>query len=540
MPGVGQSGFPYPGLAFKDLSLAWEQMRNFGGGEDSYDDPIDLAATVSQRLINVCVRDKAKARTRAGADPIGGAAVAAGKTVQGLFFFTTPAFNLILAAAGGAVYQWNGELWTALKGWAMAGTTEPLAGAQGVDTMLFSDGVGNLQVWDGASYHDAGNDPVTSPPLGATILTYHVGRMLASGVAAYPDTIWVSLRLGGGEGVGFGAGQWNATTRSFRVGNGEGDPIMGIASAWQYVAVVLKLNSIWYCNMDPTAEPANFKASQDTESVSYGIGCVGRKAWCMYGNDILFLSQDGIRSVQRMQAAVAQYQLSAPMSRPVQYWIDQINWQYANTTVACKYAEFAFFSIPIGTATSPNCTLVWNGRLGCWLGAWQGWTPTAFCYPNPRFNGVTNLVFGDSLGLVNQWKDQNPNDLDETYEDNGVQFPSWLYTRSFTFNDLESPKTGFTARVRFNMGNAPITVTGVGDDASWNPFSTNLTPTGSELGTGRLGTFQLAAEAPVMVPFSLRGQNAFNELYLEIGSPTGWWELRNLTCGARVRPLKTK
>jgi len=541
MPSPGQSGIAYPGIAFKDVPLQWEQMRNFAGGEDSYDDPIDLGPATSQRMINVVVRDLLKARTRYGADPLGGqgSASPAGANppaCQGLYYFSNSTTGaLLLAALGSHLYTWNGAAWSAaLPGWKMFNSANILEAAPGMGSMLLSDCVGNLQVWNGTTFTDCGSDAITSPPVGATILMWHAGRMFASGVPAYPDTIWCSNLLS------YGATQWNTTTRSFRVSGGDEDPIMGMAHAFGYTAVILKENSIWFLYTDPASPPANgdWAANPQGQSISDGIGCVGRKAWCMVSNDVVFLAQDGVRSVQRMEAAVGQYQVSAPISRPIQFWIDQINWNYASTSTATKYLEFVLFAVPLGVAQTPNTVLAYNWRLGVWCGVWQGWTPVMFA--QPRFNGFNTLCFCDSAGNINLWKDRDSLIVDSTYLDNGAAIPTTLWTRSFTFGDLESPKRGWSARLRFNSGDADVSVVAIGDDAELNSYQATLAPTGSLLGVGKLGSFLLASEEPVLVPLSLRGLPTCNELYLQISSLAGWWELRNLTVGARVMPLKVK
>lgn len=525
----------------QDLPLVFETMRNFAGGVDAFDDPIDLAQNQGQSLINVIIRDKLKARTRPGADPLGAATlVNPGQPVRGLRFFSTPALSQLLAVSGAKFFVWNGINWNVNNGWVPNNAAVAVAMAQGVDKMLVSDGVGNLQSFDGAAFTDLGNG-VNSPPVGVTVLCWHTSRMFASGQAQNNDTIYVSNLLN------FSNGNWNNTTRSFRVGGGQGDPIVGLASMPFFNLVVLKQNSVWMTLTDPTQDPASWSASQASDLLADGLGLVGKYAWCRYGNDILFFSQDGIRSVQRMIAAsqngtlvtgTSQFQLAAPISVPIQPIIDQINPNAMSGIVAVKYKEFAFFAVPLGAnQLTNNAVLVWNGRLGCWSGYWQPWTPA--CWEVSRFNGIQQLVFGDQAGLVNFWKELNDPIADATYEDNGASYQTLYATRSFTFGDLESPKSGFNAKMRFNMGNAELMFTAVGDDAELNSFSQAIQPSGDILGVGTL-PFLLQSQKPSLLPFSLRGLPSFNELYLQIQSNTGWWELRNLTAGARVRPLKRK
>jgi hypothetical protein len=514
-----------------DLPLQFEQMRNFAGGEDSFSDPIDLEANQSQKLVNILVRDKLKIRTRPGADPLGGAALTnPAAPVRGALFFSKPGVSQLLAASGGKIFKWDTANWAQAAGWVPASANVYVEMAQAVDKVLLSDGIGNLQSYDGAAFTDLGNTDI-DPPVGMTILAYHTGRVFGSGQATNPDTIYVSNRLD------FGRGQWNKTVRSFRVGGGEGDAIIGLASMPLFQLAVLKENSVWLTQTDPRNEPASFSATQASDVIADGLGLVGKKAWCRYGNDLLFFSQDGVRSLQKMIAAAGQFELSAPISVPIQPYIDRINPNAQNLIVAKKYREFAFFAVPLDDSTFNNAVLVWNGRLQRWLGVWKGWTPTI--WELTRFNRIQRLVFGDNAGLVNQWKDLNDVEADATYQDNGAGYTTEFWSRSMTFGDLDAPKTGFNAKARFNAGNATLTFTAVGNDAELDSWSKNIEPTGDILGTGTL-PFLLATEQPALIPFSLRGLPSFNELYLKVRSNAGWWELRNLITGARVRPLKRK
>ena len=548
----------------QDLPLLWEQIRNCAGGVDAFSDPAELAKNANQQLTNLLVRDKAKARTRPGADALGGVVTpgvlladdgtpllsdadvelvpdsSVSGPITGLFYFNTPTYQQLVSVRSSAFRFWNSTLWTDMPttGWPAAAR---VAMAQGVDKLLCSDGTNNMRVWDGANFTDgiggaAGTDcgnGTNDPPVGATILCWHTGRMFASGIATLPDTILVSNRLAVGKG------QWNNTTRSFRVGMGEGDPIMALKSYIGITLAVGKLNSIWLVDTDPNAEPADFSAKTLGESLNYGAGVCGPMAWDTFGNDIFLVSPDRqVRTLQRMVSASGQYQLSAPLSEPVQPYIDRINAFAQNTIAVKKYLEFVLFAVPLDSATSPNAVLVYNGRLGQWIGIWDGWTPTM--WEVTRFGGQLRLVFGDIEGNVNQWKDNEDRTADATYLDNGVGYASKLWTRNLSFGDPETDKIGFNTRMRFNGGNAGLTLTAVGDDADLKTWSSNVAPAGDLLGTGILGSFLLQSSAPVMLPGSLRDTPSFREMFLKIESPKGWWELRNLSVSARPRPMRSK
>ena len=138
-----------------DLPLLWEQIRNCAGGMDAFSDPAELAPTASAKLINVLIRDKAKSRTRPGADGLGGAVLAA-FPVKGLFYFDAytggTEFEQLIACCNQVFKFWNGATWTTMNGWTGTPANARIAMAQGVDTVLVSDGTNALRIWDGAGF----------------------------------------------------------------------------------------------------------------------------------------------------------------------------------------------------------------------------------------------------------------------------------------------------------------------------------------------------------------------------------------------------
>ncbi len=515
-----------------DDPLVFERVESFSGGEDSYRRPTLLAADESQKLVNIIVRDNYEARTRPGADALSGVVVDGANAIKGLFYFDTPTYQQLLASVNAKVYKWGGSSWTQAAGWTPnAGSRVEMA--QGVDKVLMTDGVQNMRSYDGASFTDLGNG-ANSPPVGATLLCWHTGRMFASGQPANPDTIWLSTRLD------FGIGAWNTTTRSFRIGGGEGDPIMAMASMQGFTLAVLKESSIWLVVTDPQAEPADFSAEQSSLSLSYGVGCVGKHAWCANANDVIFMAQDGVRTIRRMAAATGQYELSAPISEPIQGYIDRINTNYRHLISAVNYLEFVLFSVPLDSSTYNNAVLVWNERLGKWLGVWEGWTPAEWSVT--KFDGNIHLTFGDNSGYVNQWKDKSSTTDDTTYLDNTVAYATKLWTKSFLFGDAITNKNLFNAVIRFTAGNATVTMTAVCDLAEAKVWPRALEPSGDILGVGTLdappGGFLLQSTSPTTIRRGLRGLGDFSEMYLRLESTAGWWTCRNITLGAFVNALK--
>lgn len=521
-----------------DEEPVYERCESFGGGMDSYQRSTLLPPDAFQYGENTVVPDNFEVRTRAGADVIGSARAA---KIQGIQYFDTPSYEQLIVGTNATMQHWNGSAWTTMTGWTPTDADRRLAMAQGVGKVLITDGgvlggtTGGFAMWDGASFTLFSNTN-TDPPERATILLWHAGRMWAAGfdgsaTGKEDDAIWASALLA------FGGGDWNGVDRSFRVGGGEGDPITALASMQDFTMAVCKQNSIHLIRTDPTNVPVTYSDNVPNEVVSYGVGCVGKRALCNYGNDLLFVSPDkSIRSLQRMQAAATQYQLSAPISLPIQPYIDRINWDYAHLIAAVKYRELALFSVPLDASTVPNYVFAWNGRLQRWVGIWSGWTPN--CWEVSRFAGVQRLNHGDNAGNVRRWKDTSDATDSATYLDDAVAIPTKLWTRAFLFGEPLNDKDAYHCEVRFSQSSAVVTITLIGDNSTLKTWTADIRP--------NLPTL------PIQLPFNLvnptntaarkgtRGLAPFNECYLKIESTEGWFSLRNVSLSAFINTLASR
>ena len=520
-----------------DDDLVYEQVIDFSGGEDDYRRSTLIGSNQCQKLVNIVVRDNYEAWTRPGADLF--AVNVAAHPIKTLKYFDTPTNQFLLAICNGSLKACAGQnqSWQAsTPAYTAANTDTAVEIEQGVDTCLISDGTNALAILAADLTLTTCTTGATDPPVGANILLWNSGRMFAAGfsgvggAAVARDTIVYSTLLA------FGNGAWNLSTRSFRIGNGDGDPITAMASMQDDVLAVFKANSVWLVHTDPSVDATAWQASNLIESLGFGVGCVGKRAFAAHGNDVFFMAQDGVRSVQRMQAAAAQWQLSAPISQPVQQYINRINKAAQSGIRASSYREFVFFAIPLDSSTVNNATLVYNTRLAAWLGCWTGWTPSAWA--KSRFNSVEVFHFGDTSGNVSYWKDSADTNNASTYLDNNIAIPCTIWTRSFQFQQPVNDKTGYSAILRFTAGNATVQVSAMMDLAATRTWQSDSPAVGDVLGIGRLGPFQLATVKPSKVQKSLRGLPTFNEMYLAITTTTGFFKLRNVTVAAFLDAFK--
>jgi hypothetical protein len=514
-----------------DDTLMYERVETYGGGMDGFQRATLLAPDQWQYGENIVVPDNLEARTRPGADTLG---ATLGALIQGLFYFDKQGTQQLIAGAGTKLYAWAGAAWAEMNGANQLVLTDGnvrFAAAQGVDKVLFSDGTQQMQTWDGAAWSlplgTIAGTAMSDPPVGATILCWHTARMFAAGKGSLSDTVWASKLLA------YGTGDWDHVQFSFRVGGGEGDPILALASMQDYWLAVLKRNSVYLVNADPQATKAT---EWQISRVSQGVGIVGRDAWCPLGNDLLFMAHDGVRSVRRMQAAAGQFDLAPPISEPMQPYIDRINWTYASGIVAHSYKHLAFFAVPLDASTTNNYVLVFNARIGRWTGVFTGWAPNAF--EVTRFNGVLQFAIGETSGKVRQWKDTEDADDDDTYTDDQVGYASKLHHRAFLFGEPVNDKDGYHCEARFSRSNALVTFTLVGDGQDLLTWDKDLRQTGTDLPVDL--PFDLTSISNLLARRGLRGLTPFNEAYIKVESDTGWWALRNLTMSAYLNMLQNQ
>jgi hypothetical protein len=237
-----------------------------------------------------------------------------------------------------------------------------------------------------------------------------------------------------------------------------------------------------------------------------------------------------------MASAAGQYELSAPISEPLQPYVDRINWTYASLIAAHSYKHLVFFSVPLDGAQTPDHVLVFNARLGRWIGLWTGWTPGIF--ETTRFDGVQRLVIGEQTGLVREWKDFADATDDDTYTEDGAAIATKVWTRAGLFGEPINDKDGYHAELRFSVSNAIVSVSALGDAHVLREWQHDLRQSGVGLPVNL--PFDLASPRAVTARRGLRGCNPFNEVYLKIESTSGWWALRNWTLSAYLNMLQNE
>lgn len=510
----------------------YERVESFHGGMDEYSRPTLIRPDQCALLKNMLMADNGTIKTRPGAADLSSTdanrpAATAANRIQGIAYFDIPGptENVIAYVSdntNGVPHVWGGSSWSKPSGGTINKDAIPSL-VQAEDKLYVFDGSTAVKQWNGTTFTAMGTT-TADPPYLASIACWHAGRMFA----AKGDYLYYSDLVQAGDGA------WEQNTRNLRPGRGEGENITALAGLPQFWLAVFKEQSIFLVNADPSVGSLS---QAQIAFLGRGPSAVGKNAVAVAGGDAYFMARDGVRSVRRLVTAEDQFEIAAPLSQPMQPYIDRINWTYAHKICAFAYREYVGFSVPLDAATEPDYTLVFNIRLNAWCGFWTGWNPT--CFAVSRFeNDNHKLLFGDTLGRVNQFKDHLSEGLLSTFQDNGTDIATTLRTRSFLFGEPISSKDGWFFECRFIETTTAPTISLYLDEDFDKSWTYDLADSGATLPVSL--PFVLERSGVKLCRGSLTRRGSFNECYLEITSSIGKIEVKNVTIAAWERTVENE
>ena len=280
---------------------------------------------------------------------------------------------------------------------------------------------------------------LSETPLKAKFLVSHTSRLFCASddSSSTTDTVYVSDILDGEA--------WSLISNSVRIGGGEGDPITALFSWFGYKLLVFKQRSVWVVNADPAQDVGDWTV----ELITNSTGCVAHKTVRMVGNDVFFLSVNGVESLSTIQNG-AQTGLSLPISTPIRDAIEAINQTYASRSSAIYYRNRYIISFPTVSADISD-TYVYNTVQKAWSGGWSGWRPRSYVITS--FGGKPRLSFGDESGSLLTWNDYfAQSSLNEShFTDAGIAYPSTVITKPYNFGEFYGDKFGY--QVMFELDN---------------------------------------------------------------------------------------
>ncbi len=169
----------------------------------------------------------------------------------------------------------------------------------------------------------------------------------------------------------------------FRVTAGVADNLVGALPFAEDNLLVFNNHSIHLI----TGISGNIEDAQ-VNLVTSEIGCVARRTILQVGNEVLFLSDNGVYAA----AFGDLYNLrgaGVPMSEPIKATMDRINREYVDDAVAAYYANRYYLAVPLDDSTVNNALLIYNFLN-------KGWESLD---TNQAGWDIQNLIHADNGGL---------------------------------------------------------------------------------------------------------------------------------------------
>lgn len=229
--------------------------------------------------------------------------------------------------------------------------------------------------------------------------------------------------------------------------------------------------------INPSATPA----ATDKPEKLFDRGTPAGNTVVQAGDDVYFLSQDGIRGLFRTQQDKLQIGTSDPISFAIREEWESLSWAYIGNACAVYFDNKIFFSVPVDASTYNNEVWVYYPATKGWM-VITGWNVGSWA--KITISGEERLYFTDSnSGKVRRaWTG---------YDDDGTAIN---YLEESRKDDLGQPlvtKTGGYLKIKaLAVGNYDLTVSASVDDQGYIV----------------LGTMNLNAEQPtlpVALPFPL-------------------------------------
>lgn len=367
-------------------------QNSFTGGQNDSSQPDQLKDNECVLIQNGITDAIGYLEKRAGSAYVGDVSATAGK-VTGLADYVTDAGTAFELRTKLTKLQYNNAgTWTDLS--SAFTTTLDTWMTQANNKMYILNGTDNTFSYDGSTVTDLG----ASYPKGKYAAWwknyFFICGDAAIGATGYKSRVFFS-NLGTPDTMTTG-------TDYFDVGKSDGQAITGIWPLGEYL-VIFKRKSIYLMT---GANPDAWKLSASVNNIvniANGIGCVSAKSIVQVGNDLWFMSDDGIRSIRKNEQGAIP--LMGLVSSNINGTIDSINKSAYNKICGTFFEDKVYMAIPTGTSTTNNVVMVANTRITLdnptnphpWF-TYTGWTPYVF---STHLGGdVAELHWGDSL-LIN-------------------------------------------------------------------------------------------------------------------------------------------
>ena len=424
-----------------DQDLVLHQVVDFSAGQWSNPHPTDKILTpenAAAELLDADIDTPGRCDIRRGytlvADDLGS------NKIGGLLgYYPTGGTRYLIMESNGIIYSWNGSdaAWTSRK-----------TGLTPQDQVFFFNGLDGLyrvsrentirHTVNGTTWLTL-SDSNTYFPRAKFALLASNRRTFAFNTAAYPNGAYYS-EAGGADGT-----DWDRTLSVTLFGK---DVEYGVTGAIEFTdgtLIVMNPDEMFGWDISD-ADPDNWTNSRISQIGSWALGSVAQ-----VGEDALFLSRDGVRSIAQ-SAQDKKRGVNLPISWPIQDWIDRINWAYAYKAQAAVWADKYLLAVPIDSATENSHVLCWsrrafeaNGKRGGWT-IWRNWHVN--CWGIQAFGNIPKLYFGESQSDSKVYFARSSDTSANPTSDNGTAITLSLTPMRSDFDSAHLDKSFETVEAR--------------------------------------------------------------------------------------------
>jgi len=278
------------------------------------------------------------------------------------------------------------------------------------------------------------------------------------------------------------SGAFDQTTNFYRIPVGTERALVGLRDEG---IVVMGEDQIWGIN--PSVTPA--ATDQPIKIIDYG--CRNGRTVAQVGDDILYLSSDGIRGVYRSQQDKLQAGSSYPLSYLLKDEFESINWAQISKACSIHWDNKYFFSVAVDGSSTNNEVWVYFPASKGWM-IISGWNVAAWA--KIRVSGQELLYSIDSTDgkVYRAWTG---------FSDNGTAIDYVEESRKEDFSQPLVKKAGGVLKVRAaSSGSYTLNVYASVDDQEYQS----------------LGTMDLTGNAPTLpvnLPFNLAASNVIEQAF---------------------------
>ena len=281
------------------------------------------------------------------------------------------------------------------------------------EPLIFTDASGTAVLSKHSAYAVGTATPSTFYPQANEVIGAY-GRLWAADVSGNTKTVYWSDTLQGHKWSGGSAGSLNLST-VFPTGH---DEIVALAAHNGFLIIFCKRSIIVYSGAE---SPATMQLADTVE----GVGCIARDSVQNTGTDIIFLSEDGVRSFGRTIQ-----EKSMPMrdiSNNVRTELTELVREQANPIKSIYSADDAFYLLSLQDSQTIYCFDM-RGQLPDGSNRVTTWSTI-----NPRSMALLqdgSIYFGREDGIFKY----------EEYQDDGSSYEMIYYSNPLSFGNSTNLK----------------------------------------------------------------------------------------------------